>query len=137
MRKSKIHDKRRVDRLLQALRAGNYISTACQFAGIDESAYYRWMERGESESSGTHYDFRERVLEARSAAEVESLVQIRQAANSGTWQAAAWYLERSFPHRWGRFNRTELSGAVSVDVTELDNKITNLLAIESGTDDGE
>lgn len=137
MRKSKIHDKRRVDRLLQALRAGNYITVACQFAGIDESAYYRWMERGESEASGTHHDFRERVLEARSSAEVESLVQIRQAANSGTWQAAAWYLERSFPHRWGRFNRTELSGHVAVDITELDNKITTLLATEPGVDEEE
>jgi hypothetical protein len=57
---------------------------------------------------------------------------IQQAGQEGSWQAAAWYLERSYPMRWGKQGRLEVTGsdggAVKVDVSvdELERKVANL-----------
>ncbi len=47
-------------------------------------------------------EFRDAVEKARAEAEARKLSVIHTAAESGIWQAAAWFLERSFPKRWGR-----------------------------------
>lgn len=39
---------RRMACLQDAIKLGSYISTACEHAGISESTYYRWRERGET-----------------------------------------------------------------------------------------
>lgn len=98
------------ERIITALRAGNYQDTAAAYAGIDESTFYRWMERGLAEPESDYGEFRKAVIKAKSDAEVRDLYLIDQAAQSGSWQAAAWKLERKFPHKWGRVNRTEISG---------------------------
>ncbi len=49
--------------------------------------------------------FRTSVKMARASSESDALAVIRQAARDGTWQAAAWYLERSNPRRWGKVAR--------------------------------
>ena len=98
------------DKIVNALRGGNYQETAAQFAGIDEATFYRWMERGASEDEGIYCEFRKAVERAKSQAEVRDLALIDKAAQNGSWQAAAWKLERKFPQKWGRVNRTEISG---------------------------
>ena len=35
-------------RIVDLVRAGNYIETAAKAAGIHKSTYYAWMERGEA-----------------------------------------------------------------------------------------
>lgn len=42
-------DHHRMTRLVDALRLGSYIAPACGYAGISESVYYVWQERGERE----------------------------------------------------------------------------------------
>lgn len=39
----------RLDKLVQVLMNGNYIVTACRYAGISESTYHAWRMRGELE----------------------------------------------------------------------------------------
>jgi hypothetical protein len=36
---------------------------------------------------------------------------IQKAANEGTWQAAAWFLERTNPRKWGRHETVEIGVA--------------------------
>jgi len=99
-------------RIIQALQAGNYQDTACAFAGIAPATYYRWMADAELPDADKELvEFREEVIKARAEAEIRNVAQIQLAAQEGTWQAAAWYLERSHPNRWGRYQR------VDVDVT--------------------
>jgi hypothetical protein len=45
---------------------------------------------------------------------------IQKAAQEGTWQASAWYLERCHPHEFGKqeSHKLEHSGGVEVNVTE-------------------
>lgn len=101
-------------RIVGALEAGCYFGAACQAAGIDESTGYRWMERGERGEAG-YREFREAVKKAEGAAEAGAVAAIRSAYQGGTWQAAAWYLERKHPERWGKVERPKLEPADSDD----------------------
>lgn len=98
------------DVIVTALRAGNYAETAAAYAGINETTYYRWLARGEEQPDSIYGQFRQAVKEAQAAGEVRLVSLIDRAAQSGTWQAAAWKLERKYPERWGRTIRTEVSG---------------------------
>jgi transposase len=98
------------DRLVSAIMAGNYQDTAARYAGVTATTFYNWMTRGREEGTGIYFEFVEAVEKAKAAAEVKDVALIDRAAQDGSWQAAAWKLERKFPHKWGRVNRTEISG---------------------------
>jgi len=100
-----------IKRLQDALEAGNYIETACDYAGINRATLYRWL--AEAELVGSKPLLRElsdAVSKARASAEVRNVYRIQQAAET-SWQAAAWWLERSHSKKWGRQQKVELSGA--------------------------
>jgi len=133
------------DKIVTALQAGNYQDTASAYAGVSTAAFYNWMERGRIErdrltagekpnkNETIFAEFVDAVEKARASAEVRSVVLINKAANEGTWQAAAWFLERSHPQRWGRLNRTEISGPAggpietTVSAEEIEEKLSALL----------
>lgn len=120
------------EKVVAAINAGNYQETAAAYAGIGTTTFYRWMEQGADPDAPQIYrDFREAVENARAQAEVRHVALITQAAQSGTWQASAWYLERSHPQRWGRFQRTEITGRdggpIEVDAAALERKIAEVL----------
>ena len=127
------------ERIVQAISAGNYQDVAARYAGINPATYYRWMADAEADDAPDALrEFRDAVESARAGAEVRAIALINRAAQDGTWQAAAWYLERSHPHRWGRFQRTEVSGPqggpVEIDVAGLERKIAEALG-EAGPQD--
>lgn len=99
----------RIERIADAIRAGNYAQVAARYGGIGESTYYEWLRRG-GEGEAPFVEFMEAVKEAEAQAEVRNMALIQQAAQGGTWQAAAWYLERRYPARYGRRDRMEHSG---------------------------
>lgn len=121
------------DRIVQAITAGNYIEIAAAYAGIDKATLYRWIQKAELPDADQRYsDFRNAVESARSQAEVRNVALIQQAANNGTWQAAAWYLERTAHQRWGR--RVMLSGdesgaPVHVEISAKDELAEKLAAM--------
>lgn len=129
-----------INKIEEALLAGNYILTACEWAGISKDAYYDWLHKGEDpEADDIYKRFADTVKKARAEAEVRNVANIQRAANSGTWQASAWWLERSFHERWGR--KTELSGPnqgpiqVEVSREELTQRILELLGDEDEPED--
>ena len=142
-RKSKLTPQAQND-IVSAIKAGNYQETAALYAGIDAGTYYRWMERGrieqerltagaEPDEAETPYrEFREVIEKARASAEIGHVANITRAASDGTWQASAWFLERSHPQKWGRINRTEISGPSGgpietvVDIDRIDEKLSAL-----------
>jgi hypothetical protein len=84
-----------------------------------------------------YVDFVEAVEKARAQSEMRNVGLIQKAAVDGTWQASAWWLERSFPKRWGRSDRVEHTGAdggpleVQVTMDELEEKVGQLLSHRS------
>ena len=97
------------DRIIQALKAGNYVETAAEYAGIGKTTFYRWMEQGAKASRGIYREFRDAVTRARAEAEARNVAIIQKAAPDD-WRAAAWWLERAFPDRWGPRQKLEHSG---------------------------
>lgn len=98
------------NRLIEYLKAGNYIEPACAAVGISKETFYRWTR--------TKHDFNDAVLKAQSEAEMRNVVLIQNAAKD-TWQAAAWYLERKHYDRWGRKDKIEANVTVKSFVDEL------------------
>ena len=45
-------------------------------------------------------EFSEAVKKARAEAEGAHIRNIKESVDNGTWQASAWFLERSFPQKW-------------------------------------
>jgi hypothetical protein len=88
-------------RILDSIRAGNYLETSAAFAGISKVTLFEWLKRGHTQKTGIHRDFLRSVEKALAEAEVRDVLIITQAAQKA-WQAAAWRLERKFPARWGR-----------------------------------
>lgn len=137
-----------VDRLIEAIRAGTTIVAACQFAGIAEPTYHVWAGRGRRErerrlngaepnpAEEGYLQVLERLEKARGDAIVRNIGVIQKAALDGTWQAAAWWLERTLPADYSR--RTIVTGAndgpVEVAVTphDLEKKLSALLDVEEG-----
>ena len=99
-----------IELLGTALQNGNYIETACDFAGINRATLYRWLQ--ESEQNGAKPLLRElsdTVRASRAQAEMRNVLRIQKAAED-SWQAAAWWLERSQPKKWSKQTNVELSG---------------------------
>lgn len=88
------------EKILGALRAGNYRVAACKFAGISDETFRRWMNAGKA-GQPEYVDFVEQVKQAEAQAEASLVATIRKAAGDH-WQAAAWLLERKYVTRWGR-----------------------------------
>ena len=146
-----------IKRLIEALKAGNYIDTACDYAGINQNTYYRWTKAGRNEADriargeepdpdkAAFLDLAEQIQQARAEATVRNVMLIQTAARNGTWQAAAWWLERTQPAKYGRRLQTEVSGPdggpVAVDVSvspeALADRIASLLGEGDAGEDTE
>ena len=117
------------------LKLGYYQEDAAVMAGISPSTFYDWLKKGAIEDakqeeikaleSGDpslpaikedsdielvyiYSEFSEAVARARAEAEGAHIKNIRRAADNGTWQASAWFLERSFPKKWGKRSALEI-----------------------------
>ena len=115
----------RADAIETALRLGNYIEQAAAYAGVSPRTLHRWIaegrdaeaviaehgEAGAAKHLTKHqmrlWQFWQTATRARAIAEFRNLAQIQKAGTEGDWKASAWFLERAYPSRWGRFERTE------------------------------
>jgi len=95
------------EKIVAAIRAGNYAIVAAEYAGISSTTFYRWLQQGADAKTGIYKDFRDAVKRAERTAEVRA-VAIIQRHMDDNWQAAMTYLERKFPDRWGRRDRLRL-----------------------------
>lgn len=81
------------DLIVTALRAGSYVESAAQLAGISPSTLYDWLARGRKARSGQFLEFLELVQGAIAQAEVQAVERVNTASQTD-WRAAAWWLER-------------------------------------------
>jgi len=102
------------------LRMGYFVEDAARMAGISKGTLYSWLSKGRDDRDAglqtLHSDFLNSMEKARAEAEGIFLNSIKTAASRGQWQAAAWWLERSFD-KWSKPQKIELGGADDEPVT--------------------
>lgn len=97
-RKPKILTEDMQDRFLKAIRLGCPIKDACGCAGFSEGWHYEQIKKAREKpglaTSKVYDEFLRRIKEVEGEATNRWLAMIEKAAMAGTWQAAAWKLER-------------------------------------------
>jgi len=96
--------------LIEAVELGATWEAAAQSTGIGVSTLRDWRRRGDA-GEEPFSAFLAAIQKAEGASIARSLRVIRQAAEGGQWQAAAWLLQRRYPADYGRRleNRVEVS----------------------------
>ena len=126
--------------IIEILKRGNYLTTAADYVGVTPQTVYNWLKRGDelkeqpdedlTETERMFVSFFAGVKKANAFAEVKALDTIRN-ASATNWQAAAWMLERKHSERWGRVQRTEITGAdggaIEINAVEVSRKIEAML----------
>lgn len=136
------------DAIVAAIRLGNYQDHAAQAAGISVATFYNWLERGKKErerletiddaeireEETVFVEFLEAVEKAKAEAVQRNIGIIQKAATVGSWQAAAWWLERTQTALYGRKQQVAVQGveggpsvAITVDTKDLEDKVARIL----------
>lgn len=99
-------------KIVQAIQMGATYELSCQYANIHYDTFNTWMK--------TKAEFSEAIKEAEGRAVVGWLAKIEKAANDGSWQAAAWKLERRYPKVYGKtVQEQEHSGATEIIIRNV------------------
>ena len=88
-------------KIVELIEEGQFAETTANCVGITERTYYNWIQRGKNEECGPYFQFFQAIEQASAKSEVEAL-DIIWKASERDWRAAAWYLERRFPNKWGK-----------------------------------
>jgi hypothetical protein len=135
--------------LLDYIRIGTPIRNAVVAAGITETSFYSWINRGmaererlklvkgakENSTEVVFLKFLEQVERAKAEAVAKKVAVIAKSGNDGDWRAAAWWLERQLPEEFGKTDKLEIGGnngepiRIQVEMGELESKIAKVLAI--------
>jgi hypothetical protein len=106
-----VDDPEILDRLEQAIVAGNTVRVACALVGVSYESYMVLYQRGaKSKTRNAYRRFYERMSEAEAKAIHRNVMLVQKAAKE-RWQAAAWFLERRCPDEWGPRQFIEQTGA--------------------------
>ena len=107
------------NKIVQAIRGGNYIEIAARYAGIDPATFWTWMKKGEAEASGIYHNFHNAIKDAEALSEAEAVAQVRLASRDPrNWAAGMTWLERRFQTRWSRTDRQEHSGEIKIRIVD-------------------
>ena len=119
-------------RICDALRTGNFLDTAAAYAGVEKTTLHAWLRRGRRASGGVYREFASAVDRALAQAEARDVALIAKAASEGSWQAAAWRLERRFSERWSRREQhkveAQVKGSVEISADDAVQELARLLA---------
>lgn len=118
------------------IRTGAFWEEAAVSLGIGRATLYAWREKGEADleagKATLHAEFADTLMRASAATEQAAAEAITNAF-SDDWRAAAWYLERRNPARWGKRVELEHSGSIAgeptVFVPESEERRRRILAV--------
>ena len=121
--------------ICRGIRNGLSYDRAAQLAGIHPRTFYLWKRKGREGKAPIYVQFVQELKKAEVEGEAAALNEIIKAAKDGTWQAAAWLLERRFPQRWSRVQTVNISWQAEVIELLNSGQVTREDVIEElGTD---
>jgi len=84
------------DSILALVKGGRSVTDACKITSLSRSAFYAYLDLHPGKK-----DELKRAAEIRDLGIAEEARQTIRDAFGKSWQAAAWWLERNFPHQYG------------------------------------
>lgn len=97
------------ERLLKALRIGNYRHAAARFAGISARTLVEWMRLGKKQHQGRWRDLYREVRLAEAEAEVAMVGRLIEHTKKDP-RSVQFYLERKHSKDWGKKDRLAIGG---------------------------
>ena len=97
-------------RICEGIELGLTHALAAQYGGVNRSSLYDWLAKGEAETKGRHRTFSDAFRAAESRGAARCMATILKASQAGTWQAAAWIMERRHGYVARQDIRQEVSG---------------------------
>ena len=108
-------------KIVQAIKLGATHALAAQYANITATTLYNWLRAGEAGRSPVKVAFFQAFKEAEASHGLGALAAIHRAHKDGSWQAAAWLLERRHAYtRDGSAARQPEPKTSAVELTELE-----------------
>lgn len=83
-------------------RAGLRNVDICKALSVSETSFYRWQQEPRK---GLEVELWDGLEKARAERKAFMIQTITNAAHAGTWQAAAWWLERVYPEEFAKPDR--------------------------------
>lgn len=101
------------EEIVKFIREGASKSMAFKLAGLNEQTPFDWLAQGrkDPEKYPEYVQLAADIDFATAEVQQEMVASIKATATSGrphTWQAAAWYLERTAPADFGKNDRVEV-----------------------------
>lgn len=103
-------------RMLYAIGKGAPYQLACDYAGIHYTTFLNWRAKAEQEKIKDYVDFFRELKIKQGETAIHWLEKIDEAMEDGSWQTAAWKLER----RQGRYFAPQ---AAIIDTNERIDKL--------------
>lgn len=88
--------------IIKAIGLGATYKAAANAAEVSYDSLNLWLKKGKKAKSGRYFKFYYAIKKALGDRQARWLSQIERAAENGTWQAAAWKLERTEREHFGR-----------------------------------
>lgn len=114
------------EKVLEALRLGNTFRASCLQVGLNPETGHSWRYEGRKnpEKYPEYANWNARIEEIMAEVQAEMVDVVRNTALSGapnTWQAAAWYLERTDPEHWSKRDKVTVQneGAPLVQINQV------------------
>lgn len=125
-RKSKLTDEI-IEDIKKAVAMGLNNKAVCDYVGLSEPTFYDYYAKGEEDFNNNvesqFSKFFKSYKKARADFRIYHLAKIRQASESGSWQASAWCLERCMPDE---FNLNRIKSQDEDDRIEIINDVPNM-----------
>jgi hypothetical protein len=97
------------------IRAGNYDYIAAQACGVCRDTFMDWKNRGQAAlDAGTPDMFSDFLRAIKDAEAVREAHTVAAVVADPAWQAKMTYLERRYPERWSKRDRTDVSGTLTI-----------------------
>lgn len=109
---------------------GNYRVAACRAVGVSYTTFKRWIASGKKFPHGLYGQFCAAVAKAEGDAEARVVARLMDHGQEDP-KMLAWFLERKFPQRWGKY-RGEL-GEAKRRIAELEKQLAEILGIPHET----
>ena len=87
------------EKIVQALRIGSHLNTACTYAGVPPATFTEWLRHGR-DGWEPYVDLVEKIDMAIAEGEMRDIARL-DAAGDKYHQALMFKLERRWPDRWG------------------------------------